>query len=70
MTKIKGMEDHGLLQMIIRIILPPPCSSVPLQMVTPDDQNQEDGGAGIFANDYLEDPASSSSAQTDQQFRS
>ena len=40
-------------------------SSVPLQMVIykedgpPDDQNQEDGGARIVANDHLDDPASS-----------
>ena len=32
MTKIKEMEEHGWLQMIIRIIWPPSCSSVPLQM--------------------------------------
>ena len=45
MTKIKGTEEHGLLQMIIRMIRPPLCSSVPLQMVIckedgpPDDQH-------------------------------
>ena len=65
MTKIKGMEEHGLLQMIIWMIWPPPCSSVPLQMVickedgSLDDQNQRDGGARIVKNDNLDDPASS-----------
>jgi len=45
MTKIEGMEEHGLLQMTIWIIRPPLCSSIPLQMVVckeggpPDDQN-------------------------------
>ena len=45
MTKIEGMEEHGLLQMTIWMIRPPLCSSVPLQMVIckedgpPDDQN-------------------------------
>ena len=32
MTKTKGMEEHGLLQMTIWMIQPPPCSSIPLQM--------------------------------------
>ena len=65
MTKIKGTEEHGLLQTIIPMIWPLPCSSVPLKMVIckkgafPDDQNQRDGGAGIVANDHLDDPASS-----------
>ena len=65
MTKIKGTEEHGLLQMIIQMIQPPLCAYVPLQMViykkdsSPDDQNQGDGGAGIVANDHSEDPASS-----------
>ena len=52
---IKGTEEHGLLQMIIRMIKPPLCSSIPLQKVvckedrSPDDQNQGDKGAGIVA---------------------
>ena len=64
-TKIKGTEEHRLLQMIIRMIWPPPCSSVSLQMVickedgSADDQNQGDGGAGIVSNDDPEDPATS-----------
>ena len=64
MTKIKGRKEHGFFQMIIRMIWPPPCSSVPLQMVickedgSPDDQNQGDGGAEIVAYDQQEDPAS------------
>ena len=33
MTKINGTEEHGLLQVIIRMIRPPPCSSISLQMV-------------------------------------
>ena len=33
MTKIKGIGEHGLLQMTIWMIRPPPCSSVCLQMV-------------------------------------
>ena len=33
MTKIRGTEEHGLLQMTIWMIRPPLCSSVPLQMV-------------------------------------
>ena len=51
--------------MIHRMIWPPPCSSVPLQMIickedgSPDDQKQGDGGAPIVANDHLYDPASS-----------
>ena len=59
MTKINGTEEKELLQMIIRRIRPPPCSSVPLQMVickedgSPDDQSQ-----GIVANDHPENPAS------------
>ena len=65
MTKIKGAEEHRLLQIIIWMVWPSPCSSVPLQMVICkedgplDDQNQGDGGAGIVANDHLEDLASS-----------
>ena len=65
MAKIKGTEEHGLLQMTIWMIQPPPCSSVPLQMVickedgSPDDQNQGDGGAGIVASYHLDNPASS-----------
>ena len=65
MTKIEGMEEHGLLQMTIWMIRPPLCSSVPLQMVIckedcpSDDQNQRDGGAQIVASDHLNDPASS-----------
>ena len=65
MTKMKETEEHGLLQMIIRMIRPPPCSSVSLQMVickeddSPDDQNQGDGREGIVANDHQEDLASS-----------
>ena len=53
------------MQMIIRMIRPILCSSVPLQMVickedgSLDDQNEGDGGAGIVANDHLEVPASS-----------
>ena len=44
MAKIKGMEEHGWLQMTIWMFGPPPSSSVPLQMVIckedgpPDDQ--------------------------------
>ena len=63
MTKIKGTEEHGLLQMIICMIRPPLCSSVPLQMVickedgSPDDQNQGDGGAQIVVNDHPDDTA-------------
>ena len=65
MTKIEGMEEHGLLQMTIWMIRPPLCSSVPLQIVickedgSLDDQNQVDGGAGIVANDHPDEPASS-----------
>ena len=65
MTKIKGTEEKELLQMIIQMIRPPLCSSVPLQMVickedgSPYDQNQGDGGEGIVANDHSEDLASS-----------
>ena len=65
MAKIKGTKEHGLLQMIIWMIRPSPCSSIPLQMVickedgSPDDQNQRDGGAGIVANDHPNNPASS-----------
>ena len=65
MAKIKGTEEHGLLQIIIWMIRPPPCSSIPLQIFickeegSLDDQNQGDGGAGIVANDHLDDPASS-----------
>ena len=63
--QIKGTEEYRLLQMIIRMIQPPPCSSVSLQMVickedgSPDDQNQGDGGSQIVANDHPDDPASS-----------
>ena len=45
MTKIKGAEEHGLLQMIIWMIQPPPCSYISLHMVIcnedgpPDDQH-------------------------------
>ena len=64
MTKIKGTEEHGLLQMIIHMIWPPlsSCSFVPLQMIickedgSQDDQNQGDGGDGDVANDHPEDP--------------
>ena len=69
MTKIKGTEEHGLLQIIIRMIRPPPCSSIPLQMVickedgSLDDQNQGDEGARIVANEQLDGPASSVSLQ-------
>ena len=62
MIKIKGTEGQGLLQMIIRMIRTPPCSSVPLQVVIckdpPDDQNQGDRGARIVANDHPGDLAS------------
>ena len=65
MAKIKGTEEHGLLQIITRMIRPPPCSSVSLQMVickedgSLDDQDPGDRGAGIVANDHPEDQASS-----------
>ena len=65
MTKIKGAEEHGLLQMIIQMIQPPLCYFIPLQMIickkddSPDDQNQGDGGAGIVANDQPDDPVPS-----------
>ena len=65
MTKIKGAEEHRLLQMIIKMIWPPPCSSFPLQMVickedsSADDQSQGDGGAGIVSNDNPQDLATS-----------
>ena len=65
MTNMKGTEEQGLLQMIIRMIRPPPCSSFPLQLVLckedgpPDNQNQGDGGARIIANDHPDDLASS-----------
>ena len=65
MTKIKGTKEHGLLQMIIQMIRPTLCSSVPLQMVncivdgSQNDQNQGNAGAGIVAKDHLEDSASS-----------
>ena len=54
-----------MLQIIIWMIRPPLCFSVPLQMVickehgSPDHQNQGNGGARIVANDQPEDPASS-----------
>ena len=69
MTKIKGAEEHRLLQMIIKMIWPPQCSSFPLQMVickedsSPYDESQGDRGAGIVANDHLEDLASSVPSQ-------
>ena len=69
MTKIKRTEEHGVLQMIIRMIRPPPCYSVPLQMVickkdcSLDNQNQGDGGEGCVASYHLEDPASSGPLQ-------
>ena len=69
MTKIKGTEKQELLQMLILVIWPPPCSSVPLKKVvckedsSPDDQNQKDRGAGILANDHPDDSASSVSLQ-------
>ena len=65
MTKIKGIKEHGLLQMTIWMIRPPLCSSIPLQMVickedgSPDDQNQGDGGAQIVQNNHPDDPTSS-----------
>ena len=65
MTKIKRMEEHGLLQLTIRMIQPPPFSSVPLQMVickedgSQDDLNHGNGGARILANDHPDDRASS-----------
>ena len=68
MTTIKGTEEHGVLQMILRMIWPPPCFSVPLQMFvckedgSLDDQNQGDGGARIVPNDYPDDPAPSCSS--------
>ena len=55
MTKIKGMDEHGMLQMTMWMIRPPLCSSVPMQMIickedgSPDDQKQGDEGAGIVA---------------------
>ena len=60
-----------MLQMIIRMIGPPPCSSVPLQKVvckeegSSDDQNHGDGGARIIANNHLDDLASSVPLQRD-----
>ena len=51
--------------MITLMIRPPPCFSIPLQIVickkddSPDDQNQGDGGLGIVANDHPDDLASS-----------
>ena len=65
MAKIKGMEEHGLLQLTIWMIRPPLCSSVSLQIVickedgSLDYQNQGDRRAGIVANDHSEDLASS-----------
>ena len=65
MTIIKGTKEQEMLQMIIQMIRPPPCSSIPLQMIickedgSPDDKNQGDGGAGIVASDHPDDPASS-----------
>ena len=55
--------------MIIRMIWPPLCSSLPLQMVickedgSTDDQKQGDEGAGIVANDHLDDLVFSISLQ-------
>ena len=57
MTKVKGTEEHGLLQMTIWIIRRPPCSSVPLQIVIckengPPDDQQFFGKMGLkFAPD-------------------
>ena len=65
MTKIKETEEQRSLQMIVRMIRHPSCSSVLLQMVickkdgSADDHNQGDGGAGIVANYHPEDPACS-----------
>ena len=42
LTKIKGTEQHGLLQMISRMIWRPTCSSIAFQMVI----FQEDGQLG------------------------
>jgi len=64
-TKIKGAEEHGLLQMITQKVWHPPCFSISLQMVickedgSLDNQNQGVGGAGIVANDHLDDLAHS-----------
>ena len=77
MTKTKGMDEHGLLEMTIWMIRPPLCSSVPLQMVickedsSPDDQHFF-GWMGLkFAPaPSIEDPQYKISAQTDQQFKS
>ena len=78
MTKIKGTVDHGLLQIIIRMIRPPP---PPLQMVVSktdcpsDGQNQRDGGGGIVTNDHLDGHAmqmvicKEDGPQDDQQFQ-
>ena len=79
MTKIKGTEEHRLLQMIIRMIWPPPCSSVSLQMVIckeddpPNDQyffwsNGAEIGTRPASN--REDPQYKISAKTDQRVRS
>ena len=46
MTKIKGTEEDGLLQIIIRMIWPPLCSSVSLQMVI---SAQTANGSGVKA---------------------
>ena len=79
MTKIKGMDKHGMLQMTIWMIRPPSCSSVLLQMVIckedgPLDDQQFFGRMGLkFAPDLppsMEDPQYKISAQTDQRFRS
>ena len=58
MAKIKGMEEHGWLQMTIWMFGLPPSSSVPLQMVICkedgplDDKNQGDGEAWIVARNH------------------
>ena len=78
MTKIKGMEEHGLMLIIIWMIRPPPCSSVPLQMVickedgSLDDQHVWSDGAEIRTRPVpsMEDPQYKISAQIDQRIRS
>ena len=51
--------------MSIRMIRPPPCSSIPLQMLickeggSQDDLNHGNGGAQILANGHMDDRASS-----------
>ena len=68
MTKVKGTEEHGLLQMTIWMIWPPPCSSVPLQMVICKEGGPVDDQH--FFAPSIEDPQYKISAQTDQRFRS